>query len=90
MKTKNKKYLVDISIVVDSSEINYFHNHHIVLTKTLKNGQKIIIELPTVDEYTGENLKEGHSSELFCADGWWIREKDKTQIKNGLDLLLAE
>ena len=47
-----------------------------------------MIELPTVDEYTGENIKEGYSSELFCADGWWIREKDKNQ-KSGLDLLLA-
>ncbi len=62
------KYLLDLSLEVDSSEINYEHDLHFIITKII-DGQKVVIELPTVDSYSGEGLKNGEIYEYYSVIG---------------------
>ena len=85
------KYLLDLSLEVDSSEINYEHDLHFIITKII-DGQKVVIELPTVDSYSGEGLKNGEIYEHYSVRGWWLREKaDKnSNQETGVNLALKQ
>jgi len=85
------KFLLDLSLEVDSSEISYEHDLHFVITKII-DGQKVVIELPTVDSYSGEGLKNGKIMEHYCRHGWWLREKTEknSDQETGVNLALKQ
>ena len=85
------KFLLDLSLEVDSSEISYEHDLHFIVTKII-DGQKVVIELPTVDSYSGEGLKNGKVMEHYCVHGWWLREKTEknSDQETGVNLALKQ
>ena len=85
----NKKYQVDISLEIEAADITATSKPNLLITKEI-NGQKIVLDLPVVEEGTAEGfiLDEIYDHYWNAVDGkqgFWIREKNE-KTKSGLEL----
>ena len=91
MNEPNKKYLVDISLEIDSDDIRTTNGMSMILTKEI-DGRRLFIELPVSDRFTARDLKDGTTTDCYHTDGWWIREKDETNAssKSGIEWVMEQ
>ena len=87
----NKKYLLDISLEIDAADISPSGKPDIVITKEI-NGQKIIINLPVVEEGTAQGFVDDQIYEHYWnavheTQGFWLREKNIHNEDTGLKLV---
>ena len=89
----NKKYQVDISLEIEAADITVTGKPNLLITKEI-NGQKIVLDLPVVEEGTAEGfiLDEIYDHYWNAVDGkqgFWIREKTE-RTKTGLELQIEQ
>ena len=92
----NKKYLLDLSLEIEASDITATGKPNILITKEI-NGQKIILDLPVVEELTAQGFiddeiydhyRNAQSTEKYQGTGgFWLREKN-IDIATGLQLVV--
>ena len=87
----NKKYLLDISLEIEASDISATGEPNILITKEI-NGQKIVLNLPVVEEITAQGFIDDEIYEHYWhaqpvgMGGFWLREKTSEQ-DSGLKLV---
>jgi len=93
----NKKYYLDLSLVIDTSNISQSEEDNIVIVKEI-NGQTIRLELPafegTAKRFISEDVSDHYWNATICKDskggeGFWLREKVHN-IESGLSLVLKK
>ena len=97
----NKKYLLDLSLEIETSDITATGKPNILITKEI-NGQKIILDLPVVEELTAQGFIDNKIYDHYWnaqstekrqgTGGFWLREKTKEdeELESGLNLCLFQ
>ena len=88
----NKKYLLDISLEIDASDISATGKPNIVITKEF-DGREIVLKLPSMTNNAAQEFIDGKTEgcgwmpKYNEAEGFWLREKNIDDIETGLKLV---
>lgn len=86
----NKKYFIDVSLKIDTSNLSQTEDNVLVVTKG-EGDQKIVLHLPVVGGETAQGFKDDQIFEHFWnayddkgRQGFWLREMTPKTI-SGLE-----
>ena len=88
----NKKYLLDISLEIDASDISAGEDNKLVITKEF-DGRKIVLKLSSMTNNDAQEFIDGKIEgcgwmpKCNEAEGFWLREKNIDDIETGLKLV---
>jgi hypothetical protein len=88
-----KKYLLDLSLEIDTADISTLGKDDRLLIVKEFNGKEIVIKLPLTTNKTAQEFIEGEIDgcgwmpKCNESEGFWLREKNIHDIDTGLKLV---